>query len=198
MTSGAATCTKPCVFTSSGFAWNHGGIWPDMQNIWSAYVGPGIERRGVDTSTWTDQVDTRPTLLALAGLSDDYAGDGRVLVEITNPSALPSALRAHSQAVLELGQVYKQVLGADGQFAEDTLAASTKALASGSGSDDHTYAAIEAALQGLNAARDRLADQIAGQLLGAAFHDQPVNQGKATALTAAAQALLAEAHALAH
>jgi hypothetical protein len=197
VTSGAANCAKPCVFTSSGFAWNHGGIWPDMQNIWSAYVGPGIERRGVDTSTWTDQVDTRPTLLALAGLSDDYPGDGRVLVEITNPSALPTALRAHTQAVLKLGQVYKQIMGADGQFAEDTLAASTKALASGSASDDSRYAAIEAALQGLDAARDRLADEIADQLLGAAFHGRPVDQGKATALTLAAQALLAGAHVLA-
>jgi hypothetical protein len=49
------------VHTSAGFAFNHGGIWPDMQTIWAGYAGPGIASRGVDTTTWTDQVDTRPT-----------------------------------------------------------------------------------------------------------------------------------------
>ncbi|HEY3714622.1 MAG TPA: hypothetical protein VGL39_08860 [Jatrophihabitantaceae bacterium] len=198
VTSGAANCSKPCVFTSSRFAWNHGGIWPDHQNIWSGYVGPGISARGVDHSTWTDQVDTRPTLLALAGLHDDYAGDGRVLVEITSSSALPPALRAHRDAVLKLGRVYKQLLGASGQFAQDTLAASTRALASGSASDDRTYTSTTAALAALGTARDRVADQIGAALLGAAFHGQPVDQRRATALTIEAQLLLAGARALAH
>jgi hypothetical protein len=197
VTSGARNCSSPCVFTTSRFAYNHGGIWPDMENIWSAYAGPGISARGVDTTTWTDQVDTRPTLLALAGLRDDYAGDGRVLVEITSPAALPLALRAHQATVLRLGEVYKQILGSVGQFAVDTLDASTRALSSGSASDDSTYTQIETALGALNTWRDRLADQIAEQLLGAAFHGQPVNELRARALTLEARALLAAAHALA-
>jgi hypothetical protein len=196
VTGGAANCDKPCVFTSKGFAWNHGGIWPDHQNIWAGYVGPGISARGVDHSTWTDQVDTRPTLLALSGLRDDYAGDGRVLVEITAPNALPPALRAHRSTVLRLGQLYKQIMGADGQFAEDTLAASTRALASGSASDDRTYTRISTLLQVLNGARDQIADGIADQLLGAAFHGQPVNERQAAVLTVEAQLLLAGARAL--
>jgi hypothetical protein len=93
---------------------------------------PGIAARGTDTTTWTDQVDARPTLLSLAGLRDDYPVDGRVLTEITVPSALPSALRVNRAAVLRLGQVYKQILASDGQFADDTLAASTRAIGSGS------------------------------------------------------------------
>jgi hypothetical protein len=197
VTSGATNCSNPCVFTTSRFAYNHGGIWPDMQNIWSAYAGPGIAARGTDATTWTDQVDTRPTLLALAGLRDDYAVDGRVLVEIASPSALPPALRAHSQTVLRLGQAYKQILAADGHFAEDTLAASTKALSSGSATDDQTYTRLSAALSALDAWRDRLADQIADQLLGAAFHDKPVGPGRAATLTAEANVLLAAARALA-
>jgi hypothetical protein len=198
VTGGTANCNKPCVFTSSGFAWNHGGIWPDHQNIWAGYVGPGISARGVDNGTWTDQVDTRPTLLALAGLRDDYAGDGRVLVEITSPNALPPALRAHRSTVLRLGQLYKQIMGADGQFAEDTLAASTRALASGSASDDRTYTRISTLLQVLNGARDQIADQIGDQLLGAAFHGQPVNERQAAVLGVEAQLLLAGARALTH
>ncbi|MDQ2845809.1 MAG: hypothetical protein M3Y77_05555, partial [Actinomycetota bacterium] len=176
VTSGPANCSQPCVYTTgAGFAWNHGGIWPDMQDIWAAYAGPGIRARGVDHSTWTDQVDTRPTLLALSGLRDDYPGDGRVLTEITAPSALPRSLREHRDSVLALGQVYKQILGSDSRFAKDTLTASTRALASGRSGDDRTYTRIEAALEALDTWRNQLADQISGQLLGAAFHNRPVD-----------------------
>ncbi|MGI8695260.1 MAG: hypothetical protein ACR2JQ_01175, partial [Mycobacteriales bacterium] len=139
ISSGAADCSRPCVYTSAGYAFNHGGILPDMQDIWAGYAGPGIRPGGTDSTTWTDQVDTRPTLLALTGLHDDYPGDGRVLVEITGASALPKSLRAHHGTVLWLGRVYKQLLAANGQFAEDTLAASTRALASGSAGSDRTY-----------------------------------------------------------
>ncbi|MDT5017572.1 MAG: hypothetical protein QOD39_3732, partial [Mycobacterium sp.] len=158
VTSGAADCSRPCVFTSSGFAFNHGGIWPDMQTIWSAYVGPGVKNRGVDATTWADQTDMRPTILALTGLRDDYAVDGRVLTEDLEPSALPVSLRAHRIDVEALGRVYKQILAADGQFATDTLTASTTALTSGSTGNDHTYKVIEAALTTLDTLRNRIAD----------------------------------------
>jgi hypothetical protein len=197
VTSGAPNCTRPCVFTSSGFAYNHGGIWPDMQTIWSAYVGPGVRNRGVDATTWADQTDMRPTILALTGLRDDYSVDGRVLTEELKPSALPTSLREHRSDVLALGRVYKQILAADGQFATDTLAASTTALSSGSPGDDHVYRAIEAALSALDSARNRIADQISDQLLGAAFHGRPIDVHRARVLDLAAHALLAAVHALA-
>lgn len=194
---GAPNCNRSCVYTSSGYAWNHGGIWPDMQNIWAGYVGPGVRNRGLDTRTWSDQTDMRPTVLALAGLHDDYAVDGRVLVEDLKPSALPQSLRAHHATVLTLGQVYKQILAADGQFAQDTLAASTKALTSGSAGDDSRYTRTEDALNALDTARNLLADRIGSQLLGAAFDGRPVDERSAQALIFGAELLLVAAHALA-
>jgi len=160
---GAANCSKPCVYTSSGYAWNHGGIWPDMQDIWSAYVGPGVAARGVDHSTWTDQTDMRPTTLALTGLHDDYVGDGRVLLEDLSPAALPAAMRHDRGDLIRLGRVYKQLLAADGQFAEATLAVSTRGLKSTSPT---TYERTEQALAALGQARDRFTTAVAPLLYG--------------------------------
>lgn len=198
VTGGGSCVDAACTYTTdSGYAWNHGGIWPDMQNIWAGYVGPGISARGTNTSTWTDQVDSRPTTLALTGLADDYVGDGRVLVEICSPAALPMPLRRHSRTVLALGSDYKQILGAGAQFAQDTLAASTRGLTSGSATDDSTYTGVENALISLNNRRDQVADGISAQLNGAAFGGKPVNERTARSLEQQAQGLLADAHALA-
>ncbi|QNE35750.1 hypothetical protein [Leifsonia shinshuensis] len=197
ITSGAQNCTKACVYTSSRFAYNHGGLLPDMQDIWAGYAGPGISARGVDSTTWTDQVDMRPTVLALTGLQDDYPGDGRVLTEIAATSALPTELRGHHETVLRLGQVYKQILATNGQFAADTLTASTKALASGTATDDSTYTRIESGLVQLDARRDALADAIRAQLLGAAFDHRSIDENQGKDQLAAAARLLSDAEALA-
>lgn len=193
--SGAQNCSKPCVYTSAGYAWNHGGIWPDMQTIWQAYVGPGIAHRGVDTTTWADQTDTRPTLLALAGLRDDYTGDGRVLTEDLTPSAVPGALRWDQRGAERLGAAYKQLMAANGQFAVSTLTASTKGIAGGSAADDSAYVAMESKLTALDNRRDRLADRIQRALTGAEFGGRPIGP-QAWALTAQADRLLADAAAL--
>ena len=194
---GPTNCTKPCVYTSQGYAWNHGGIWPDMQDIWSAYVGPGIDSRGIDASTWADQTDTRPTLLAVAGLHDDYPVDGRVLIEDLNPAAMPSSLRTNRDGLLELGRLYKQILAADGQFATDTLTLSTRALASGNSTNDTTYTVLESALTRLDTARDSLAAQMSTVLLGAAFDHRPAGAARITVLSLQAKALLTGVHLLA-
>jgi hypothetical protein len=197
VTSGPANCSASCVYTSSGYAWNHGGIYPDMQDIWSAFAGPGVAHLGVDARTWTDQTDTRPTILALTGLKDDYADDGRVLTEDLLPSALPSALRSSDAAATALGEVYKQIEGADGQFAVSTLTASTKGIESGSAADDSAYAATEAALSTLGAQRDALAASIDSVLLNAEFNGTPVNPAQALSLSLRAGALLLRAQILA-
>ena len=195
--SGAQNCTSSCVYTSSGYAWNHGGIWPDMQDIWSAYAGPGIKARGVDRSTWSDQTDMRPTELALVGLHDDYRVDGRVLVEELRRAALPQALRRHRSVLRRLGRVYKQILGSDASFAEATLAASTRALESGSAGGDATYDRIENALVALDARRDSVASAMSAQLLGAAFGARPVDPGRAADLVRAGRKLIHRAAQLA-
>lgn len=197
VTSGAQNCTRACVFTSSGFAWNHGGIWPDMQNIWSAYVGPGVSARGIDRSTWTDQTDMRPTMLALLGLRDDYAVDGRVLIEDVSSRALPRSLQAHRKQLLALGRVYKQLLAADGAFAEDTLAASTRALKSGSSGHDDVYTRIENALVALDSQRNSLTATMAHALLSAAFGGRTIDSHRARDLTRRGDRLLDRAASLA-
>jgi hypothetical protein len=196
---GGGACTGAgCVYTTgAGYAWNHGGYWPDMQDIWAGYVGPGISARGTNTSVWTDQVDTRPTLLALTGLTDDYVGDGRALLEICSPAALPASLRDHRTMLLSLGAAYKQILGAGASFALDTLAASTRALTGGSAIDDAGYTRIENQLIGLDGQRDRIADRIASALDAATFHGQPLNGRTGWSLLASARRLLASAHRLA-
>jgi hypothetical protein len=187
---GAQNCSRPCVYTSHGYAWNHGGIWPDMQTIFSSYAGPGVSARGIDTSTWTDQTDNRPTLLALAGLQDDYASDGRVLIEELSPDALPASLRTNRSELLELGRQLKQLSGSDGQFAQATLAVSTAALSSGSATDDRTYTQLESVLSVLDRARDLVTGQLSAALLGAAFQHRPVSQERARQLSAQATLLL--------
>jgi hypothetical protein len=197
VTSGAANCTKACVYTSNGFAWNHGGIWPDMQTIWLGLVGPGVKARGVDSRTWADQVDLRPTLMALTGLHDDYRVDGRVLTQDLDGNRLPWALRVDEGTVNRLGSAYKQILAVDGQFAEATLAASTKGIESGSATSDTAYTAMEKALSQLEQRRDRIAAEIQDALLGAEFHNRPITGGCANDLIHQANQLLADAGRLA-
>ncbi len=194
---GAQNCTRPCVYTSQGYAWDHGGMWSDMQTIWSSYAGPGVSARGLDDTTWSDQTDNRPTVLALTGLRDDYRTDGRVLIEDLAPEALPVTLRAHREQLMKLSRVYKQILASNSQFAQDTLAVSTRAVASGSSTEDQTYAQLEASLVQLNDQRDSIAGQINEALQGAAFDNQQLDPRQAASLQAQAEALLASAHALA-
>jgi hypothetical protein len=168
-----------------------------MQDIFSAYVGPGVRARGLDRRTFADQTDTRPTLLALAGLKDDYNVDGRVLVEDLSPRALSPALRAHRGQIIRLGRLYKRILSPTNGFASHTLTASTKALRSGNSAGDHRYQRVEAALTRLDTVRDRLANQIGPALLGAAFHNRRIQPQHARSLIRRARSLLMTARHLA-
>lgn len=70
-------------------------------------VGLGVRNLGVTSphDFFTDPVGLRPTLILLAGLKDDYTTDGRAILELIDPSALPNSLHAHSETLRELGQV---------------------------------------------------------------------------------------------
>jgi hypothetical protein len=202
-TSGAtpATCATPaaCAFiparTSQSFAWNHGDIQDEIASTWVGYVGPGVDQTGVNGTTWSDHTDVRPTILALAGLKDDYTHDGRVISEALTGWAIPSAMKK-SGSFIPLAQTYKQLNASFGQFAMDTLKASTKALASNDASDT-TYTSIEGHIQTLTSQRDALAVQIKSALEGAAFKGQVINSQQAQQLIAQSQALLNQAHQLA-
>jgi hypothetical protein len=192
-----AICGTPaaCAFipprNNSSFAWNHGDIQDEIASTWVGYVGPGIDQTGVNGTTWSDHTDVRPTILALAGLKDDYTHDGRVISEVLTGWAIPSAVKK-SSSFIPLAQTYKQLNAPFGQFAMDTLKASTKALAS----DDATYATIEGQIESLTAQRDALASLIKSALKGAAFDKQVITDQQAQQLIAQSQGLLSQAHQL--
>ncbi len=199
---GGAVCATPaaCAFiparTNQSFAWNHGDIQDEIASTWVGYVGQGVDQSGIDSMTWSDHTDVRPTILELVGLTDDYAHDGRVISEILQGYARPSALKK-SASFVALAQIYKQLNASFGEFAMDTLKASTKALASND-AGDATYTNIEGQIQSLTTQRDAVAAQMLGLLEGAEFKGQTFSDAQAQSLIAQGEALLNQAKALPH
>jgi len=109
-----------------------------MLITWVGMVGPGIQRGGIDKTTWTDHTNLRPTMLSLLGLKDDYVDDGHVLIQALTKQALPSALGGPN--IAQLADAYEQVNAPFGAFAAATLKASTTALKS---TDDTQYTSLE-------------------------------------------------------
>jgi hypothetical protein len=140
--------------------------------------------------TWVEETDIRPTMLQLLGLSDDYQSDGHVITQAL--AVVPAPLAATA----ELAAGYDQMNSSVGQFATDTLIADSKALASGSSSDDTAYAAEQDALQQLADDRDAAAQQIKNTLSAAAAGTTP-NHGQITSGLAHVRELLRRAAALA-
>jgi phospholipase C len=178
------------------FAWNHGGIQPEIRTTWVGIIGPGVEKKQPGTSLWSDHTDLRPTMLALLGLKDSYVSDGRVLTEILKGSALPKSLEKHKATVEKLGASYKQIMASFGQFSMDTLTASTGALASTSAGDT-TYEETETALAALGAARDAVAGQMRLALWRAEFAGTAIDKKAADSWIKQANSLLEQAAELA-
>jgi hypothetical protein len=120
-----------------------------------------------------------------------------VLTEALRPNALPHGLHAHGHTLLELGQVYKQIMAPFGPLAHDTLVASTVGISSGSSADDSTYLDIEQKIESLTARRDAVAAQMRTALWSAAFTGAKQNQQQLKSLIAQGKQLLADAAALA-
>jgi hypothetical protein len=189
----ATNAAAKCSSIDDYYSWNHGYYAPEVNDTWFALVGPGVKHvtGGVDgplpaagpnssgtansnprtgpslhlTGTWVDHTDIRPTIMALTGLKDDYVTDGRVVTEdltitpgqTSNPEYQP------------LAACYKQLNSSVGEFGTSVLVADTKAIQTGTASDDSTYAATLSRLGRLGAQRDVLAGEIKGELFGAAF-----------------------------
>ena len=182
------TFGSPDFFQSSAFAWQHGDFQPDIVTSFLGLVGPGVKKIGVDNATWASHADTRPTILALTGLQDDYTSEGRVLYEdLTQDS---------SDTVLRLAQAYTQINAPVGEFGLDTLKISTTALASTS-EGDGTYSSLEARLTGFGEQRDSIAGQMSDLLNGAEFGGKSINAARASELINRAQNLLDRVHDLA-
>jgi hypothetical protein len=184
---GPTNCNTPCVSGFPRFAWDHGYYEPNIDITWAGLVGPNVAVRGLDgpdpshgpavldpngnstvpqfsnTGTWADETDTRPTMLSLVGLKDDYTPDGRVLTEILD--TVPQALRGSEQ----MATCYKQLNASVGEFGTNTLLLETRAAASGSAGDDHEWVTAEQTLTDLANQRDALATDMKNSLAAAAF-----------------------------
>src|SRR5262249_29957560 len=108
---------------------------------------------------FTDHVDLRPTIMLLLGLKDDYQHDGRAILEMVDPNILPSSLHAHSETLLRLGQVYKQVNAPFGSLAQSALTVSTFAIQSSS-DGDAVYHTLEGKIAAWTSGRDTIASEI--------------------------------------
>jgi hypothetical protein len=185
----ASTCLT-CI--NPAFAWNHGDIQPEIATTWIGYVGPGVLHLGQTGRVWTDHTDIRPTMFALLGLADSYVSDGRVVTEVLRPSAVARSLRTHREAFEDLAAAYKQLNAPFGTLSLASLRTSTRALTSGTETDDSTYARLEARLAGWTARRDALASQMVALLDAAAFGGRSVDEHAVRRLIGRANALILE------
>jgi hypothetical protein len=190
---GAADCTRPCVAINPTSAWDHGDVGQDINTTWLGLAGPGVRRGGIDTQTWADHTDVRPTLLALAGLQDGYASDGRVLLEVLEDAVLPPAVRDQRDSLSALARDYKRINAPVGELGMTTLAAATSALES---PDAAQLVSTDAALDEIATRRAELAGRLQAAFEGAVFAGQRVDPAQVAALQADVQTLLADAQAL--
>ena len=181
-----------------GFAWNHGDIQDEIASTWVGYVGPGVKSAGEVGNVWTDHTDVRPTMLSLTGLADDTVLDGRVVTEIMQPWALPATLHAHGPTWQKLLPPTSRPNATFGTFCMATLAVSTRALASGSATDDSQYTTLTGQIATWTAQRNALAAQMKALLNDSAFHGKAINEQGAKALIQQAQALIDTVVAAAH
>ncbi|MFH8387756.1 hypothetical protein ACH4E7_43930 [Kitasatospora sp. NPDC018058] len=194
---GAANCATPCVGLNAEEAWNHGDFAPDINTTWLGLAGPGVKRLGATGTVWSHDTDIRPTMLALLGLHDVYAHDGRALTEFLTPCALPKGLHAADQDDnRRLATAYKQLNGGVGEFASATLSGATRATAS----DTPGYTAYRdtgARLAALGDQRDRLARRIGILLDDAASGTGRIPPATARDLARQAEDLIHQADRLA-
>jgi hypothetical protein len=167
-------------------------VQEEIGTTWLGMVGPGVDAGGVDSTTWSDHPDIRPTINALVGLSDSYQDDGRVITELIDKRALGKEL--DSKSTTDLGTAYKQINAPFAQFALDTLTASTAALKA---TDELKYDSIETQIANLTVERDQLAGDIRAALNDAASGKASIGNDQAKAWITQAQSLLDRAHALA-
>jgi hypothetical protein len=177
------------------FAWNHGDVQPDITTTWLGMVGPGVDQTGIDSTTWSDHTDIRPTMMMLLGLHDDYSDDGRALTEDLTGWAKPASVKKGGSFV-PLAEMYKRINATVGELGLASLKVSTTALES-SAAGDSTYNQLENQLISITNQRNALASQMITLLEGAEFNGQVINKPQAQQLIAQGQALLDQVNALA-
>ena len=149
-------------------------------------VGPGVDQVGVDTTTWSDHTDIRPTLLTLVGLNDDYQHEGRALTEILHSSALPAGVSGSPDLFVALSAALKAIDAPNGPLGQASLKISTAALEG----NDQTYTNLENQLSSITSVRDLLAGQMLDLIENAEFNGQALPQDQASKLINEANQLL--------
>jgi arylsulfatase A-like enzyme len=177
---------SPNVGVNPAFAWNHGGVAPEINTTFLALAGPGVQNKGVTNSVWSDHTDIRPTLLGLLGLRDDYRSQGRALAEDLQRWALPEGVSGSGDEFVELARAYKRINAPVGELGLASLKISTAALAG----DDATYNSLENRLQLITIFRDALAARMLNRLEDAELHGQRISDSEERALVLQANALV--------
>ena len=184
----SATPATACVAQVPGFAWNHGDEQKQITTTWLGLVGPGVEQKGVDSVTWSDHTDDRPTMLTLLGLTDDYQHEGRALVEDFKGWAQPHAVR-ESETFIRLARALKKIDAPLGPLGVASVHASTVALESNDAGDAR-FTSIENQLASFAAQRDALVAKIISLLEEAQFDNKRIPEEKAERLIEEAHDLL--------
>ena len=179
------------------FAYSHGDVTEDISRTWLGFVGPGVRHLGRTNRTWSDHADIRPTILALLGLKDSYEPDGAALVDFLETRAVSRDLRAHHESLNRLRTIYKQIAAPFGPFAADTLVASTRAISSGSSTDDSVYTSTENSIASLTSQRDALEGQMRTALTNATFGGPQASGQDLKSMIANGRAILEQAAQLA-
>lgn len=186
MYTGGDNCSGGCTYVDSVYAWNHGDIQPQITTTWVGFVGPDVNPLGIDSVTFSDHADIRPTMMMMLGLKDDYTYEGAALVQYVRPSALPKSIRSSESTFVGLYQVLKQINAPVGMLGRESLNISTVALSGNS----TTYDALENQLLCITNIRNNIASQILSVLYGAEFDKQSINSQQASDLTIQANNLL--------
>ena len=191
---GAPNCNSGCISINPAFNWNHGDIAPEVNRTWLGIVGPNVRHLGKTGRFWTDHADIRPTLMALTGLKDDYAHQGRPITEVMSGDV---AEENQGENVSKLGAAYKQINAPVGQLSLDSISFATKAMLSTS-AGDQTYINADARIADWTTRRDALAAEMirlldtTGPSEGDGWDDTSARD-----LIKEAKSLLAEVHAAA-
>jgi hypothetical protein len=173
-----------------GFAWNHGDFQEQITKTWLGMVGPGVQHAGPTDAFFSDHTDTRPTIMGLVGLKDDYAHDGRVLFEVLQDNAVLQGKQGDRNVITRLAEAYKDINAPLGRLGRKTFAISTAALAG----DDATYTKLEATLTELTNTRNKIAQKMIDTLEGVAFDNKPIDKRQAELLIIEAELLVASVH----
>jgi hypothetical protein len=187
----AGCATAVCTTADPGQAGGQGYAEPGANTAWLGLAGPGVARRRLDATTWMDEADIRPTLLALAGLRDGYAHDGRVLSEVLQPEALPPGIRDSQGAYETVAARLKQLDAPAGRVGTLSLAAATRSVTSNS-PGDADYRSYVARMDGFTSRRDAAAEAMRKALEEAAFGGSALDGKRTAVLTGGAGRLLAE------